>query len=550
MKKIYNKYVMALLGGAMLLTTASCSDLDSEPSGGTLTDGQLNDVLAQDQSKLKSEVVGMYANMIEYGAISQWAGAVNHFDFGYASTMLMLDASGQDEPSQVSGYNWYNSPLCYADRTANSQTTYFIWNQCYKNIKVANGVLRSADLNNLTETGKSYVGQAYAMRAFEYFTLIQVYQFTYKEHEDAAGVPLVTEKTTDAEANNNPRATVKDVYALILNDLKTAIEYLSNARSTKSEINQQVAYGIRARVNLVMQNWKAAAEDAAKAADGYTPLSRDEAAAPGFNDISASNWIWGNIVDESNVIVSSGILNFPSMMCSFTGNGYSPTYACRMINSNLWKEIPSTDVRKGWWIDENMNSPIVNPQYVKYQENKDKKTGEVTKYLAVYNNTGDEVADITEPYTNTKFGAYKNQYGNEVNACDIPLMRVEEMILIQAEATAMAGDVATGKQILENFVRTYRDPSYTCHATTAEGVQDAVWFQRRIELWGEGFSFTDLLRLKKPLDRTGSNYGASIRFKLPAESQIFLYLIPEDEETHNAALVDKNNPVVAVPKAQ
>lgn len=548
--KMNNRYFVALLGSAMLLTT-SCSDLDTNPSGSTMSDGQLNEVLAQDPSKLKSEVSGMYANMIEYGAITQWygTGQPRHYDFGYASTMMMMDASGQDEPSQVSGYNRYNKPLRFVDRTANSETTYFIWNQCYKNIKVANDVLKSVDLENLSDVAKSYVGQAYAMRAFEYFTLIQLYQFTYKGHEDAAGVPIVTEKTAEAEANNNPRAAVKDVYKQIMDDLNIAIDYLTDSRSAKSEINRQVAYGLRARVNLVMQNWSDAATDAKKAAEGYTPLSKDAAAAPGFNDVSASNWIWGNIVDESNDIVKSGILNFPSMMCSFTGNGYSPTYACRMINSKLWKEISSTDVRKGWWIDENLNSPIVNPKYVVHQEDED-EDGNVVKYLAVYNQTGDEVADITEPYTNVKFGAYKNQYGNELNACDIPLMRVEEMILIQAEATAMAGDVNKGKQILENFVRTYRDPSYTCNATTAEGVQDAVWFQRRIELWGEGFSFTDLLRLKKPLDRTGANYEVSVRFNLPAESPIFLYLIPEDEENHNEALVGNNNPVVAVPKAQ
>lgn len=545
-----NRYFVALLGSAMLLTT-SCSDLDTNPSGSTMSDGQLNEVLAQDPSKLKSEVSGMYANMIEYGAITQWygTGQPRHYDFGYASTMMMMDASGQDEPSQVSGYNWYNKPLRFVDRTANSETTYFIWNQCYKNIKVANDVLKSVDLENLSDVAKSYVGQAYAMRAFEYFTLIQLYQFTYKGHEDAAGVPIVTEKTAEAEANNNPRAAVKDVYKQIMDDLNIAIDYLTDSRSAKSEINRQVAYGLRARVNLVMQNWSDAATDAKKAAEGYTPLSKDAAAAPGFNDVSASNWIWGNIVDESNDIVKSGILNFPSMMCSFTGNGYSPTYACRMINSKLWKEIPSTDVRKGWWIDENLNSPIVNPKYVVHQEDED-EDGNVVKYLAVYNQTGDEVADITEPYTNVKFGAYKNQYGNELNACDIPLMRVEEMILIQAEATAMGGNVEEGKRILENFVRTYRDPSYTCNATTAEGVQDAVWFQRRVELWGEGFSFTDLLRLKKPLDRTGANYEVSVRFNLPAESPIFLYLIPEDEENHNEALVGNNNPVVAVPKAQ
>ncbi len=548
--KMNNRYFVALLGSAMLLTT-SCSDLDTNPSGSTMSDGQLNEVLAQDPSKLKSEVSGMYANMIEHGAITQWygTGQPRHYDFGYASTMMMMDASGQDEPSQVSGYNWYNKPLRFVDRTANSETTYFIWNQCYKNIKVANDVLKSVDLENLSDVAKSYVGQAYAMRAFEYFTLIQIYQFSYKGHEDAAGVPIVTEKTAEAEANNNPRAAVKDVYKQIMDDLNTAIDYLTDSRSAKSEINRQVAYGLRARVNLVMQNWSDAAADAKKAAEGYTPLSKDAAAAPGFNDVSASNWIWGNIVDESNDIVQSGILNFPSMMCSFTGNGYSPTYACRMINSKLWKEIPSTDVRKGWWIDENLNSPIINPKYVVHQEDED-EDGNVVKYLAVYNQTGDEVADITEPYTNVKFGAYKNQYGNELNACDIPLMRVEEMILIQAEATAMGGNVEEGKRILENFVRTYRDPSYTCNATTAEGVQDAVWFQRRVELWGEGFSFTDLLRLKKPLDRTGANYEVSVRFKLPAESPIFLYLIPEDEENHNEALVGNNNPVVAVPKAQ
>ena len=548
--KMNNRYFVALLGSAMLLTT-SCSDLDTNPSGSTMSDGQLNEVLAQDPSKLKSEVSGMYANMIEYGAITQWygTGQPRHYDFGYASTMMMMDASGQDEPSQVSGYNWYNKPLRFVDRTANSETTYFIWNQCYKNIKVANDVLKSVDLENLSDVAKSYVGQAYAMRAFEYFTLIQIYQFSYKGHEDAAGVPIVTEKTAEAEANNNPRAAVKDVYKQIMDDLNTAIDYLTDSRSAKSEINRQVAYGLRARVNLVMQNWSDAAADAKKAAEGYTPLSKDAAAAPGFNDVSASNWIWGNIVDESNDIVQSGILNFPSMMCSFTGNGYSPTYACRMINSKLWKEIPSTDVRKGWWIDENLNSPIINPKYVVHQEDED-EDGNVVKYLAVYNQTGDEVADITEPYTNVKFGAYKNQYGNDLNACDIPLMRVEEMILIQAEATAMGGNVEEGKRILENFVRTYRDPSYTCNATTAEGVQDAVWFQRRVELWGEGFSFTDLLRLKKPLDRTGANYEVSVRFNLPAESPIFLYLIPEDEENHNEALVGNNNPVVAVPKAQ
>ena len=83
--KMNNRYFAALLGGTMLLTT-SCSDLDTNPSGSTMGDGQLNEVLAQDPSKLKSEVSGMYANMIEYGAIAQWYGDVRHYDFGCLRT--------------------------------------------------------------------------------------------------------------------------------------------------------------------------------------------------------------------------------------------------------------------------------------------------------------------------------------------------------------------------------------------------------------------------------------------------------------------------------
>ena len=64
-------------------------------------------------------------------------------------------------------------------------------------------------------------------------------------------------------------------------------------------------------------------------------------------------------------------------------------------------------------------------------------------------------------------------------------MRVEEMYLIKAEALAMSGQPAAGAQVLTDFVKTYRDPAFTLTAGTAEAVQDAVWMQRRVELWGE-----------------------------------------------------------------
>lgn len=58
-----------------------------------------------------------------------------------------------------------------------------------------------------------------------------------------------------------------------------------------------------------------------------------------------------------------------------------------------------------------------------------------------------------EPYVNTKFGAYQSVFGNTTNASDWPLMRVEEMYLIKAEAEAMSGNLAAGKSTLETLCK-------------------------------------------------------------------------------------------------
>lgn len=532
--KLFNKYTaFSVLASSLLLT--ACSDLDSVPEGDVMTENQLNTVANADANKMQAKVNGLYSSLINEGIITSWYGSERHFDFGYAAACMMYDASGMDEPSENNGFNWFGNNMDFSDRTTKSPEGYFLWLLYYNHIKVANDIISAS--SDTTNTSMRYaLGQAYASRAFDYLNLIQMYQFTYKGHESAAGVPIVKEDATLEENQNNPRATVAQVYAYIMNDLNESIRFLDGfSRSAKNAIDQQVAYGLRARANLLMQNWADAAADADAAAVGYEPLSETAAAAPGFNDITATDWIWGSAVSEKNSIVTSGIVNFPSMMCSFTGNGYAPMYAGRYINSTLYDEIDSTDVRKGWWLNADLYSPIVDYTWSISDQEGTKNAPEWFEWKT--------------PYLNVKFGPYKNIYNNSTNACDLPIMRVEEMLLIKAEGLAMSGKVDEGKTVLENFVRNYRDPAYTCTATTAEGVQDAIWFQRRIELWGEGFSFFDMMRLKKGLNRKNSNYDVALRYNLPAESQIFLWIIPEDEINNNAALKDANNPIVARPTA-
>lgn len=127
-------------------------------------------------------------------------------------------------------------------------------------------------------------------------------------------------------------------------------------------------------------------------------------------------------------------------------------------------------------------------------------------------------------------------------------MRVEEMYLIKAEGEAMSGNLTTAKQTLEDFVKTYRNPSYTCTATSAQAMQDEIWLQRRMELWGEGFALFDILRLKKPIIRKNTNYEAIVQYNLEPESQIMIYRIPQCEmETNKGIAESDNNPAAPQP---
>ena len=391
--------------------------------------------------------------------------------------------------------------------------------------------------NSSREKYKSYWAQALASRAFDYLNLVQAYQFTYIGHENDKAVPLVLETMTDEQMFNNPRATVSAVYEQIMSDLNRAIGLFEEAgeeRSSKAEIDIQVAYGLRARANLLMGNWSAAAQDAEAARQGAVPYSIAEVSIPSFVDANASSWIWGAIVTSLDDAVQTGIINWPSHMCSLTGNGYTTgtgvDTAHRRISSSLWAQIPDTDVRKGWWVDEDYHSDLL-----------------VNAYGPRIAAALPEAAYFA-PYTNVKFGTVSGGYFDTDNSQDWPLMRVEEMILIEAEALARNNDLANGKSLLEAFIQNYRDPAYICTAATLDDFIDEVWKQRRIELWGEGFALFDILRLKKPIIRIGAGFSGNCTFAdIAPESACMIYMIPESETNSNNGISDSDNNEAVIP---
>lgn len=521
------------LASAVLSATfmTGCVDLDTAPMSQYVTTDQKTEIYESDPSKAEAGVNGIFAQYSTYMSVT----GSRHNDFGYPSIMLFTDTNGMDYVSQDNGYNWTGSSLEFSDRVYTSNDCLVVWSTLYSMIYTSNNVT-STIVDPQDGTSKFYLAQALASRAFDYWVLAQLYQFNYADHKSSPCVPIITEENaTQVALEGAPRATVEEVYSQILSDLNKAIELLTAAkadgvkRADKRYIDLGVALGLRARVNLTMENWSAAAADAQAAieATDATPYTIAQVSKPAFMDSKDNAWMWGIVIAETDRVVTSGIVNWPSHMGSLS-YGYANFSGGHQINKALYNSIPATDVRKGWWIDENQFSPNLDETQL--------------YYVQVY-------CDY-RPYTHVKFAPYNYEVDTSTNANDIPLMRVEEMYLIKAEAEAMGGNAAAGKATLESFVQAYRNPEYTCAAASAQEVQEEVWHQRRIELWGEGLSWFDIMRLKKPVDRRGGGYpDITMIFNIPYGSDIMLWRIPESEIQSNALIEETdNNPSASMPE--
>ena len=523
MKKF--KYIASAL---MSVALVGCYDMNTEPLGSTITAEQKEAAVSANPARVEASVNGMTAMFYGFG---KNLGESYHNDLSYPAVMLFTDSRGIDLVSEDIGYNWFGDAVEYTDVNYKGTPTYIAWSTFYKQINTVNAVTSMISADTEDETLMYYLAQAYTIRAFDYFYLAQLYQHTYVGNEEKPCVPIITEENMDAAGSEGcPRSTVAEVYEQIMSDLDGAVtlfEQSSVKRADKRYANAAVAYGLRARVNLVMNNWDAAAADAAKAIElsDATPYTAEQVSKPTMSEIEDNSWMWGILVAETDRPVTSGICNWPSHMGSL-GYGYASVGAWRRISASLYAAIPATDVRKGWFLDENAYSPNLSSDQAAY------------------------VADAGCPaYTQMKFGTYKDEIGTSTNANDIPLMRIEEMYLILAEAQAMAGNPAAGASTLQTLISTYRDPAYVCTATTAEQVQNQVWMQRRIELWGEGFSYFDLMRLNKGVDRRGAGFQPAYVFNIPAGDAALVYRIPQSEIEANPALDEEdNNPEASIPE--
>lgn len=553
------KVLFALATSAIAGMTTSCVETN-DPQG-------YNNIVTIDQA---SNAPGSYDNFAN-AVMSSLAGQFNYggadnkypYDFGYTSFFLQRDVQGNDIVP-AGGNNWFSTYYEYfsglAPTTVRCQvpwTCYYAW------IKNCNTVIGMAG-DNPKETQIAGAGIAYAMRAMFYMDLARLYApEPYGVNKNAVTVPIIKETTTIPQAQNNPRATNEEIFNFILEDLNKAEQFLANYKRTDIYTpNISVVYGLKARAYLEMKDWANAESYAKKAMDGYTVMSGDQYTdrTTGFNTPNAA-WMFAVKFnsDDENIKVNDADSSWGSQMIieinhdpKVSGCGYAANYGDpNCIDRHLYETIPATDCRKKCYVDFAIDELSSKAEVLEALK-------EYSDYPATVYNCGVVASDYGQVgglelkfRPNGGADGYNNQY---IGFCvSVPLMRVEEMKLIEAEAAGMQ-DEARGIQLLTEFAKT-RDANYTYGThneaygnTATSAFQNEVWWQRRVEFWGEGFATFDIKRLQKGVIRSyvGSNHLADCRFNSMTTPQWMTWPIIQTETNYNSACT--NNPVATRPE--
>ena len=414
-----------------------------------------------------------------------------HYDWGYGSLMVIRDAMTADV-GRGSSYNHY-TPWSNNKNIGNLYARpQFCWKYYQTAVDYTNDLIAAlCKIKNMNEVQRGYLATAYAFRALFYLDMARMWEFLPNDATSPVSllgenltnltVPIVTEQDkVDSIPYSviwakKPRVSRDEAFAFIKSDLdKAEADIMNNGLDLKTVPDLTAVYGLKARLYMWMEDYANALVWAEKAiaTGGHRPLMNSEIldTENGFNTLEPSSWIWGAQPKDN----TSGILCWTSWMSNEAVFGYGTTCNVR-ISPYLYNKIGDNDVRKQLY----------------------KVTGK-EPYI-----TDDNTYSGLAPYSSLKFRPYSGE-------CDdytvgglgaFPIMRIEEMYFIQAEAMAQLGNVDEAQNVLNAFVKDFRNPDYSFTAASKEQLIDEIFLQKQIELWGEGQIFFDYKRLNKPVDR-------------------------------------------------
>lgn len=356
-------------------------------------------------------------------------------------------------------FSWSPDMYLYLSTSVN------VWFSYYAAILGANAALDHIDQVSGSTEQKNYVrGQAYALRAFYYFQLVNLFGEPYTHNKQALGVPL---KLTSRFVNIYPaRNTVSEVYKQIVSDLIEAEkEYQSLPVEMQFKKNYRVSLPmiqhLRARVHLYMGEMETAAEYADKVIKDWAfslyDLTKFKAtdASPFPNYVTYANpetiWAFGKPDDSNKFVVSSGRMsNVPTE---------TDTRIIFMASTSLLDCYGAGDFRRNlYMVDESTTNPTWT----------NKKCIGKTMITSSYN------------HDNQYFGLF---------------FRLSEAYLTRAEAVSQTDPAEALRLINDLRKKRIKAADYKdIEGISGQQLLDSIYVERRRELCFEGHRWFDQRR--------------------------------------------------------
>lgn len=541
MKKFINKiFAGSLLASMMLVSSCAGDYLDTTPTDSTGA----------------SDAVGTTANAMKAlnGIAKIMTTQQYYFGQGFAGENNIM-AHYENYPSENYLYNMYASgwaPLHNQEFHTRTNSIYdaYAWYYYYTIIGNANTILANIDTAEGVEDEKSFIkASALTFRAYAFEKLVHYYCWRWQDSNNGAsqGVVLRLDESTGGQGY----ATLAETYAQIYRDLDEAIALYEQSGMDRDAAqiwipNINVAHAVYARAALTKQDYSQALSEAKLARQNY-PLMTNAEYHSGFCN-PTSEWIFGCFggSQENNWYWSYGT--------QFACNGYyanNQNTGAGAIGRELINRIPDNDARKALFLTEdkfpgynyNDGSAMDLSYGILGMGNKETEADKLWDEAAAYCQKM-AVSGLAAPYQAGYMylgGQLKFHVFDTPGVSYLPFIRSSEMVLVEAEANYfLNNEQGAQAALIELNATSGRNAEYTCTKVGNE-LWNEIMDYRELELWGEGFAWSDYKRWNRPVVRTGfidgGNAHISIVKTIPADgANKWTWDVPLNETDYNDEL--------------
>lgn len=528
------------------LSLAGC-DLDTKPY-------QSIDVDQLTPGDVETLTLGTYAYMKSNNGIMRSA----HYFGEYGSDNVSISGGSSDPLNNIHNYL----------RTTNNSRIADIWSYSYKTIININATLEVAPEGQSKEFDM-VIGENYYLRAFHYFTLVNVFGQPYiNSPETNLGVPI---KLTTSLDDFPARATVKEVYDQIEKDLLKAIDMMTIPEGSTIQpknscyASKEVAEALLSRVYLYMERWDKVLEytnnvinsgryrllegDAYKGYPTFVPEENDETifAVRYTKDVDY-------LPDYRDYMIGS-------MYARIDGNGWGEMYPSdsylRLLDLHpedlrqTFIHKQTLDNGKYWFIYTSKDNTYVKVPVTKsgdsytineptgYQSNKVAKEsyhGGMAYTVTAANGTKyygrvEEETNIRNDYP--MYYIYKCSLQEGQAQLWSPIIsRLAEMYLNRAEAKYHLNDLQGALDDVNVIRKRAGIPEWTLASLPQESsVLDVTLEERRLELAFEAHRRLDIYRNRLTLDRNypGGHISSGGPTSVKYDDKIIVEYIPQSE---------------------